>query len=387
MLARSDSDHQRSVFFVLAIAGCLLALALLVIGAAMGRARSVPSEARVRVVAISGDVRARTASFLPRRWRSLAEHDRLSPNAHVVTGLEAAVELELGSGARIRLGPQSAVIVRSMGEGDPGKPALRVSSGTVLVHVLRDLMRGRHFVVETPTAVAGVRGTIFDVRVTPEHTAISVWEGVVEVTARASTEAVLVSAGEEAVVDVSAKAEVGKVSIKQLWAPRQDWLKTQSLWEKEQTGEDHSQPQQSQGSPGQEEPESARVPDQQPGRDLKPRAERQPEVQPEPEQEPESEPEPEPELEPELEPEPKDPGSGKRPPVGPIRQPNHGATPKPRSHVRLAPPARDSGGHPGVARGLAWAHRESRGNSTREEQKGLAIGRGNGSGKPKLSHK
>jgi hypothetical protein len=377
MLARLDSDHQRSVFFVLAIAGCLLALALLVIGAAMGRARSVPSEARVRVVAISGDVRARTASFLPRRWRSLAEHDRLSPNAHVVTGLEAAVELELGSGARIRLGPQSAVIVRSMGEGDSGEPALRVSSGTVLVHVLRDLMRGRHFAVETPTAVAGVRGTIFDVRVTPEHTAISVWEGVVEVMARASTEAVLVSAGEEAVVDVSAKAEVRKepVSIKQLWAPRQDWLKTQSLWEKEQTGEDHSQPQQSLESPGQEEPESARVPDPQPGRDLKPRAERQPEVQPEPEQEPETEPEP------------KDPGSGKQPPAGSIRRPNYGATPKPRSHVRLAPPARDSGGHPGVARGLDWTHKESRGNSTREEQKGLAIGRGNGPGKPKLSHK
>lgn len=297
----------------------------------MAQSRMALSKEKARVIAISGDVRARPSSFLPRRWRSVGEHDQLPMNTHVVTGPEAMVELELGLGARIRLGPESAVVIQSVGEAEPKKPTLRMTSGVMLVHVLRDLMSGRGFTVETPTAVAGVRGTVFDVRVTSHQTSISVWEGVVEVRARASRQGVPVFAGEEAVVTVSDRAQVRKepVSIHELWAPHRDWLGTL-----EQASEEQVQSQPGAESPRQREPERTSEPEppsqrrQEPPTDVESRPEPEPVPELDPPLELNTEPEldPNPDSNPVPETEPTQP-----PPTGSIHRPNHGATPTPRS--------------------------------------------------------
>jgi hypothetical protein len=106
----------------------------------------------------------------------------------VLTGPASSVELRWtrwAGGMRIKLDQKTtfrvtrAVVRRPSGEEES---RLRVDQGGIWVRLRKALTGRSKFEVETPTAVAAVRGTIFRVMVAPDGSVeVSVWEGVVSV--------------------------------------------------------------------------------------------------------------------------------------------------------------------------------------------------------------
>ncbi|MFB3879716.1 MAG: FecR domain-containing protein [Armatimonadota bacterium] len=104
------------------------------------------------------------------------------------TGADSSVELRWArwaGGTRIKLGADTkftvkrAVTNRSSGEEES---RLRVDQGSIWVRLRKALTGKSKFEVETPTAVAAVRGTVFKVAVDPNGASrISVWKGTVAV--------------------------------------------------------------------------------------------------------------------------------------------------------------------------------------------------------------
>ena len=122
------------------------------------------------------------------------------------TGPDGSVELRWARWAgamRIKIGPNTkftvkrAVTNRSTGVEES---RLRVDEGSIWVRLRRALAGKSKFEVETPTAVAAVRGTIFRVTVRSDGTSeVSVWKGTVSVETEKG-EAVTVSDGASVVV-------------------------------------------------------------------------------------------------------------------------------------------------------------------------------------------
>ncbi|HUU55382.1 MAG TPA: FecR domain-containing protein [Armatimonadota bacterium] len=116
----------------------------------------------------------------------------------VQTGADSSVELRWvrwAGGMRIRIGPSTrfavtrAVVNRSSEEKES---RVRVEEGTIWIR-LREALTGKSkFEVETPTAVAAVRGTVFRVTVARDGSStVSVWEGMVVVSGGRGQEVVV----------------------------------------------------------------------------------------------------------------------------------------------------------------------------------------------------
>ena len=159
----------------------------------------------------------------------------------ISTGEDSWIEVEFEQTARVRVAPSSRVEVVTglLREVDPETgeqlPTLRLWVGRVWVHVAEALSRLRNFSVETPSAIAGVRGTLFavDVGVTG-RTIVSVREGVVAVASPlAPRNEYLVGVGEE--IEVLPEQEpmgprlLGAEESRR-WGEMQPWLKEQEEW-------------------------------------------------------------------------------------------------------------------------------------------------------------
>lgn len=144
------------------------------------------------------------------RWTAAFPNLRLEPEDEVRTGKGAFAVIAFGERAEVRLEAQTHVII-GPGGGRTGaaaglivkssspSPALSVRIGTIWVQVNKSLSRVFDFSVETPTAIAGVRGTVFLVRVAPDGTTtVAVYRGAVEVAAAEGS--VLVTGGRGTVV-------------------------------------------------------------------------------------------------------------------------------------------------------------------------------------------
>jgi len=150
----------------------------------------------------------------------------------VRTGPDSSVELRWvrwAGGARIKLGPNTTFTVkRAVRNRSTGKEEsrLRVDEGTLWIR-LRKALRGKSkFEVETPTAVAAVRGTVFRVAVAPDGTSrISVWEGAVSVTAEGREE-ITISGGHSAAVGSQVEAAAPRALSP---AEEDEWLTHASI--------------------------------------------------------------------------------------------------------------------------------------------------------------
>lgn len=157
------------------------------------------------------------------------------------TGEDGWLELQFEDTARVLVVPNSRVevvsgLVREVDEETQRVlPTLRLLLGRVYAHVAGALSRLRSFSIETPTAIAGVRGTIFAVDVgLTGRTLVSVQEGVVAV---ASPDLVrnesLVGAGEEIEVLPGQALPVARLlgqAEAQRWERVRDWLERQHEW-------------------------------------------------------------------------------------------------------------------------------------------------------------
>jgi hypothetical protein len=131
----------------------------------------------------------------------------------VVTGMDGSVALGLADGSRLRLGPNSMLLVGNLHLNEELRRVveLRLARGEIEARVAPG-GPGSQFDVETRTGVAGVRGTSFRVLVdedqssadgqAPEQMRVETLEGSVEVVAQGSEAAgVVLEAGQALILD------------------------------------------------------------------------------------------------------------------------------------------------------------------------------------------
>lgn len=132
-------------------------------------------------------------------FRPLAETERIFAGTTLKTGPEATVTLNWVDGSRVRLGPETQLTVRecSLNTSTRERTSLfDLDAGEIWVRVLPDINGESEFQIQTPTATAGVRGTVFRIAVAPGGmTEVDVYEGRVEV--RSGGDQTSVAAGQQ----------------------------------------------------------------------------------------------------------------------------------------------------------------------------------------------
>lgn len=145
----------------------------------------------VRVARVSGEVSWRGAGGGP--WQPLEVGVQLGPGDWVRTGAHGsfvelvyigeAARLWVEAGTLLQVGGAYQALAQVSGErhGLPPFRAAFLQAGRLWARVVSGLSRLWRFEIETPTAVAGVRGTLFRLEVTPAgETWLYVREGIVE---------------------------------------------------------------------------------------------------------------------------------------------------------------------------------------------------------------
>jgi hypothetical protein len=97
---------------------------------------------------------------------------------------DGMAEFKWSDGTRLRLTPNSQLTIKKVSYNSLKKAdssQFKLTSGKVYVRIVKPLARDSHFEVETPTAVAAVRGTIFSVEVKDGKTEVAVYKGTVKV--------------------------------------------------------------------------------------------------------------------------------------------------------------------------------------------------------------
>ncbi len=154
---------------------------------------------------------ATVSEVVPPVWVKTAASDQFKPlseGAHVLagnlvkTGDGGQATLNWVDGSRIRLAPATSlkVLKCSLNKNNGAETSLfHLDVGRVWVRILQALGERSKFEIRTPTATAGVRGTVFSLAVDPKgETHVSVYEGTV--TLQAAGKTLKAEAGQDAVV-------------------------------------------------------------------------------------------------------------------------------------------------------------------------------------------
>jgi hypothetical protein len=144
-----------------------------------GLAAAPPAARAAELVAVQGTVTVGQGGRAPRPARV---GEVLAPGTRLRTGPRGRARLVFGDGTVAKVRPGSDLRVD---EERAGRSGILVSVGRVWTRVVRALAGDRSFEVRTANAVAGVRGTRFEVGVGGDGSVrVLVEEGRVEVTAR-----------------------------------------------------------------------------------------------------------------------------------------------------------------------------------------------------------
>ena len=151
---------------------------------------------------LSGNVlvqRGGKGSFKP-----LAQGDPIKTSDVIRTEANGSAEFKWMDGTRWKVMPKSMITVKKSTFNTIKKAEqdeLRLTTGKVFIRIMKSLSPASRFEVETPTAVAAVRGTIFSVEVVGGKTKVDVFRGQVKVSSlgAGSTQAKLIDPGHEAI--------------------------------------------------------------------------------------------------------------------------------------------------------------------------------------------
>ncbi len=145
-----------------------------------------------RVVLTHGDVVVRTADTSIKGMPGVL----VRQGDQVRTGPESGVRLLLGGSAVVDLGANTSMVVTRAGTSS-SETKIKVWSGRLWARVSSLFGNNAKFEVESPNAVAGVRGTEFIFDVSPDGgTEVTVLDGSVAVTARDGGPARLLEVGD-----------------------------------------------------------------------------------------------------------------------------------------------------------------------------------------------
>lgn len=117
-------------------------------------------------------------------WTPVVSGTPIKAGDTIWTGNDGRAEFAWADGTRWKLEPQTRLLVqRAARDSWRGNEhtRLRLESGKVWVRVVKRLGAGSGFEIETPTALAKVRGTVWSIEARSHDTCVGVWKGEVEV--------------------------------------------------------------------------------------------------------------------------------------------------------------------------------------------------------------
>lgn len=140
-------------------------------------------------------------------FRTLAQRDAIKTGDIVRSGSDGSAEFKWADGTRWKIMPGTEITVKKstshmVKRADQSQ--LKLSSGKVFVRIMKTLAPSSRFEVETPTAVAAVRGTIFSVEVVGGKTEVAVFKGEVKVSSGEASQSTTVLPGHQAVTSEAA---------------------------------------------------------------------------------------------------------------------------------------------------------------------------------------
>jgi hypothetical protein len=138
---------------------------------------SVSAESVAKITTFEGNVSVLKKGAAD--WRNAKPGTTLEVGDQVYTREESFAEIRYSIGTVLRMDEKSKVTIEESSE-----KTIRTKSamGSVWVNMRKLISTGKQFEVSTPTAVAAIRGTVFDFSYTPDSaTYVNVFEGKVAV--------------------------------------------------------------------------------------------------------------------------------------------------------------------------------------------------------------
>jgi hypothetical protein len=116
-------------------------------------------------------------------WKPARVGAKIFLNDQLRTSVESSAELRWANGGVLRIAEQSTLAVTEQPPSENSKdPGAKVIQGRVWANMQKISNTGKKFSIESPTAVAGIRGTVFRVDVGADSaTDVLVYEGKVAV--------------------------------------------------------------------------------------------------------------------------------------------------------------------------------------------------------------
>jgi hypothetical protein len=133
-------------------------------------------------------------------FQPLAEGDMIKTSDVVRSGDNGVAEFKWADGTRWKIMPRTEITVKksthnSLKKADQSQ--LKLTAGKVFIRIVKALKPASQFEVETPTAVAAVRGTIFSVEYRNGKSEVAVFKGKVQV--RSGVDEAAITPGQAAV--------------------------------------------------------------------------------------------------------------------------------------------------------------------------------------------
>ncbi|TGK33412.1 iron dicitrate transport regulator FecR [Leptospira gomenensis] len=141
----------------------------------------------------------------------LHQGDLLNEADVILTGAGGAVDIGLTDSSVIRVKENSRLILKELRENNGSQIRMNLAAGRLL-NVVEKERKGSNYFVETPSAVAAVRGTSFEVSASEEESVVFVAEGAVEVTSLNSAKKVYILEASK-LVTVNKDGEVEAIDL------------------------------------------------------------------------------------------------------------------------------------------------------------------------------
>ncbi len=128
--------------------------------------------------------RVQIQSRSAQQFQPLGDKEFVKTGDTLSTGPQSSLALNWIDGTRICVGPSTVLTVLQCQinkSTDAETSVFKLNTGQIWIRIIRVLSQQSKFEIRTPTATAGVRGTIFSVKVTDGVTEISVYDGTVSV--------------------------------------------------------------------------------------------------------------------------------------------------------------------------------------------------------------
>jgi hypothetical protein len=123
-------------------------------------------------------------------FRPLSKDSLVKTNDVVRAAQDGSAEFRWPDGMRMRVTPGTQLAIQKVSFNSAARAnssEFKLDSGKIFVRIVRSLAPNSKFEVETPTAVASVRGTIFSVEVKNGKTQVAVYKGEVKVSSESSS--------------------------------------------------------------------------------------------------------------------------------------------------------------------------------------------------------